>query len=191
MADISGAGCIDANGKPLQPPYNSPCGEYLNVGDAEIKGAELEMEARPIPGMLIDGSISYLDFAFVKSTSPAVKVGATAPAGIGKWKWSVGIQYEIPFLYESSLIPRIDVNHTPGSCGDLACTPILKNYPYTIVNGRLTLVPGGDSGWSLAMEARNLTNEIYYRQKFNAGSGFIGGQIAPPREWTITLRKDF
>ncbi|MGH8260352.1 MAG: TonB-dependent receptor domain-containing protein, partial [Steroidobacteraceae bacterium] len=192
MADISGNGCVDAQGKPLQPPYNSPCGEYLNVGDAEIKGAELEFDARPLPGLTIDGSLSFLDFTFVKSTSPSVQLGETAPAGIGRWKWNVGAQYNIPFIAGSTLIPRIDVDSTPGSCGDLACTPILANHPYTVTNARLSIIPGGSySHWSAAFEVRNLTDRLYYIQKFNAGSGFIDGQIAPPREWTMTLRRDF
>lgn len=36
-----------------------------------------------------------------------------------------------------------------------------------------------------------MTNKIYYVQKFNAGSGFITGQIGPPLEWVLSVRKDF
>ncbi len=190
MADANG--CVDAGGNPLPPPYNTPCGEYLNVGNAIIKGGEGEFELRPIDRLAINGSISYLDFNFVKSFSPSVTVGATAPAGIGKWKWGFGVQYDIPVLGEGTLTPRIDVSHMPGSCGDLACTAIIRNEPYTPVNMRLTYNPGGDlNSWQIAFEMTNAFDETYYMQKFNAGSGFIGGEIAPPREWTINLRKDF
>jgi iron complex outermembrane recepter protein len=190
MADATA--CVDAQGHPLQPPYNAPCGEYLNVGDAEIKGVEGEFEVRPINRLTIDASVSWLDFAFVKSLSPAVRVGRTTPAGIGYWKWDSGVQYVIPFISGSSLVPRIDVNAMPGSCGDLACTPVVSIHPYTLVNGRLTFTPGGSlSDWSLAFEAKNLTDRVYYMQKFNAGSGFVGGQIGPPREWTVTVEKTF
>ena len=186
------ASCVDAGGRALAAPYNNPCGEYLNVGDAQIKGAEGEFELRPLERLTIDASVSYLDFAFTKSTSPAVKVGRTAPAGIGTWKWDTGIQYTLLLPGGSAITPRVDVNETPGSCGDLQCTPIIRNYPYVLTNAHLTFVPGGDwSKWTLAFEAKNITNRLYYIAKFNAGSGFIGGQIGEPRTWMFSLRRDF
>lgn len=192
QAMASAGACVDAHGNLLPPPYGTPCGEYLNVGDADIKGAEGEFEVRPIERMQVDASVSYLDFTFVKSTSPAVRLGRSFPAGIGAWKWNAGVQYTIPFLGGSTLTPRVDVDETPGSCGDLQCSPIVKNYPYTLTNARLTFVPGGDlSSWSASFEAKNVTNKIYYVQKFNAGSGFITGQIGPPLEWVLSVRKDF
>jgi iron complex outermembrane receptor protein len=36
-----------------------PCAVVANAGDAEVKGAELEVNYRPIPGLSIDGSYSF------------------------------------------------------------------------------------------------------------------------------------
>lgn len=186
------ASCVDASGRPLAAPYNSPCGEYLNVGTAQIKGAEAEFEVRPIERLTIDASVSYLDFAFTRSTSPAVTVGRTAPAGIGTWKWDTGVQYTLLVPGGSAITSRVDVDATPGSCGNLTCTPILRNYPYVLTNARVTFVPGGDwSKWSLGFEVKNLTNRLYYIAKFNPGSGFVAGQVAQPRTWMLSLRRDF
>lgn len=191
QAAASVGACVDSKGNLLQPPYDSPCGEYLNVGDAEIKGAEGELQLRPVDRMTIDAAVSYLDFSFVKSTSPAVRVGRTAPAGIGAWKWNAGIQYAIALPGGGVVTPRVDVDATPGSCGDLQCTALLANHPYVLTNARLNFVPGGDwSKWSLALEAKNVANRLYYIAKFNAGSGFVAGQVGQPREWVLTVRRD-
>ena len=184
--------CVDSSGNLLPPQYQTPCGEYTNVGNAVIKGVEGEFQVRPIERMQLDASVSWLDFNFVKSTSPAVRLGRTAPAGIGYWKWNTGLQYDIPVAGGGVLTPRLDVNATPGSCGDLQCTAFLKNYPFVLTNLRLGYVPGGDwSKWSAAFEMKNVTNRLYYIAKFNAGSGFVGAQVGQPREWLISVRRDF
>ena len=94
--------CTDKNGNVLPPPFGTTlCGEYQNVGDATIKGVELETEIHPIDGMTIDGSISYLKFKFTKITQAtnSVIIGASAP-GIGDLKWSIGAQYAFRSSWE-------------------------------------------------------------------------------------------
>jgi iron complex outermembrane receptor protein len=39
---------------------SAPCGARQNAGNGKIKGFELEMNANPVPGLDIDGSISHL-----------------------------------------------------------------------------------------------------------------------------------
>ncbi len=38
-----------------------PCGVVANAGDARNKGVELEINATPLPGLGVDGSVSYID----------------------------------------------------------------------------------------------------------------------------------
>ena len=42
----------------------TPCQAPVNAGDADIKGIEIEATARPVEGLLIDASLSYLDFEY-------------------------------------------------------------------------------------------------------------------------------
>jgi len=186
--------CTDTSGNVLAPPFGTTlCGEYQNVGDATIKGVELETEIHPIPHMTIDGSASYLKFEFTKITQPttAVIVGASAP-GIGDLKWSIGAQYELPFLLDGTLTPRIDVNHTPGYCNGLNatlnCNALSKNESYTLLNGRLTY-RSADGKWSTSFEMTNMTNKLYYLNKF--ASSYTEAQPGMPREWYVTVRRTF
>jgi iron complex outermembrane receptor protein len=88
---------------------NNPCGARQNAGDARIKGVELELQATPIEGFNIDGSVSYLTSRWLRLDG---RVGnailITDPVATPKWKWSIGAQYKIPLGDAGSLTPRFD-----------------------------------------------------------------------------------
>ncbi len=181
--------CVDKTGAPLPAPYNNPCGEYVNAADAVGKGFEAEFELHPIDHLMIDASYSYLDLKFIRSLSPAIVPGQGLP-DIGKNKASIGIQYEAPLAEHGSLTPRLDVAYTPAACGDLLCTPDVTTQGYTLLDGRITYWSPGKS-WSLALQGTNLTNKLYYITKTDTGAGYLDGQIGMPREWALTLHKQF
>ncbi len=181
--------CVDKAGNLLQPPYNSPCGEYINAANAVGKGIEAEFELHPVDHLMVDASYSYLDLKFIQSLSPAVPVGGRVP-NIGKNRGSVGVQYEATLANYGSLTPRVDASYWPAFCGDLLCNANVKNDAYTLLNGRLTYW-APKRGWSLALQVTNMTNKVYYLTKSNTGAGYISGQIGEPRLWAMTLNKQF
>ncbi len=183
--------CVDSSGNILPPPFGTPglCGQYLNVADATVKGAELELEIRPIEHLDIDAAYSYLDFEFGKPyiQTNSVIEGSGAP-GLGKNKWSAGAQYEIGFAGGATLTPRVDVYYTPGYCGDLNCTPISRNDAYTLVNARLTFRSANDD-WTVALEGTNLTDQLYDLNRLN--TAYASSQPGPPRMWAVSVRRRF
>jgi len=183
--------CVDASGNALPLPAGTPglCGQYLNVGDAKVKGFEIEASLYPVAGLSIDASASYNDFTF---KTPFIKTneivaGASRP-GIGKFKWSVGAQYVIDLGSLGTLTPRVDVNHTPGFCGNFACDPISKVSSYNLVNARLTY-RSDDRLWSVALEATNLGDKLYYINKLV--TAYASAQPGRPREVAVTVRRNF
>ena len=181
--------CVDAQGKPLPPQYANPCGEYINAADADAKGFESELEFKPIDGLLIDTSFSYLDFKFTHSLTSAVPNGSSAP-DIGKVRASFGAQYEFKMGDHGSLTPRLDASYSPNSCGDLTCSVLTDNQAYTLANARVTYW-SPKRIWSLAFQVTNFTDKLYYLSKVNTGAGYIDGQIAAPREYAVTLHREF
>ncbi|HTY93829.1 MAG TPA: TonB-dependent receptor, partial [Steroidobacteraceae bacterium] len=182
------ATCVDSSGNLLPPQYANPCGEYRNVADAVGKGFEAEFDYL-LGGLSINASFGYLDEYFTKSETTAVAPGQVPP-NIGKIRASGGIQYRFPLGGSGSLTPRVDVAYTPQSCGDLGCTSVVDNPSYTVANARLTYETN-DKHWNAALEVMNFTDKLYYLSRVNTGAGYIDGQIAPPREWAITLRRNF
>ena len=186
--------CVDASGTPLAEPFGTIlCGEYQNVADATVKGIEAETQIHPIPGLTIEGAISYLDFKFGKPKRPtnAVIQGASAP-GIGDVKWSIGAQYAVPFVMGGTLTPRFDLNHTPGFCNGLNatlnCNALSRNDSYNLLNARLTY-RSADGNWSTSLEVTNVTDKLYYFNKF--ASSYTEAQPGMPREWMISVRRNF
>lgn len=183
--------CVDENGAILPLPFGTPglCGQYLNVADAKVKGAELELEFYPLDGMMFEAAYSYLDFEFgtpfIATTS--VIAGRSAP-GLGKTKWSLGAQYEFAFASGATLTPRVDVTHTPEYCGDLNCTLRSFNDEYDLVDARLTF-RSPEKDWNVAFEMTNLTDELYDLNKLN--TSYASSQPGMPRAWAITVRRNF
>jgi iron complex outermembrane receptor protein len=188
QAGATAATCIGANGALLPPQYANPCGEYQNVADAIGKGFEAEFEYL-LGGLSINASYSYLDQFFTHSRSTSVLEGQVPPE-IGKNRASIGVQYLVNIGNYGSVTPRVDLAYTPFSCGDLTCDADVNNPSYTVANARLTYA-FSDKHWSAALQVTNLTDKIYYLSRVNTGAGYIDGQIAPPREWALTVRRDF
>lgn len=185
--------CVGDDGNPL--PVNAGgvpglCGQYLNLADAKVKGFELETLIRPLAGFSIDGALSYVDFEFGKPryATNDVRAGSSRP-GIGKWKWSAGLQYAFQIGNAGTLTPRVDISHTPGYCGNFACDPNAKVEQYTLTNARLTY-DTKDGNWSVALEGTNIADKYYYLNKFQ-NVWYTTGQPGRPAEYAITIRRRF
>jgi iron complex outermembrane recepter protein len=177
------------------PLEQTPCAATINGGDAEQKGFEVEFLARPIEGFSIDGSLSYLDFQYTE-LAPGTTISLDEPfAGVPKWKWSLGAQYEIPLGGSfGSLTPRVDVSYQDDIYSGVSYqNEFVFIDSYTLANARLTW-RNPNEDLSVALEVTNLTDEYYYVTLFDlraAGAGLSKAQPGRPREWAVTVRKTF
>ena len=181
-------------GVSICPDGSTPCAALINGGDAEQKGFEVELTARPIEGLSIDGSLSYLDFQYTE-LAPGTTISLDDPfAGVPKWKWTLGAQYEADLGSFGSLTPRVDASYQD----QIYAGAEFQNVPqfidaYTLVNARLTW-RNPDEDLSVALEVTNLTDKYYYVSLFDlraAGAGLDKAQPGRPREWALTVRKSF
>ena len=177
------------------PDGSTPCAALVNAGNAHEKGFEAETTIRPVQGLTIDGSLSYLDFHYTSLAASVTSTSIDDPlAGAPKWKWTAGGQYEIDAGGIGSFTPRIDATYQSKIYTGFKFAGAAQYIPaYTVLNGRLTWQnPGKDL--SAALEVTNLTNKYYYLTLFDlraAGAGLDKAQPGRPREWAITLRKKF
>lgn len=186
----------------------APCAARLNAGDADSKGVELELLTRPVDGLTIDGSYSYLNFHFTSLLASAEWDPVTNPgggaskddpaAGVPKTKWTLGAQYEIPVGGGATLTPRLDANYQDkiyvGSITSSGGTVRTRTFmdSYTLMNARLTW-RNAKQDLDISAEVTNLTDEYYYLTAFNLK--YLGAQDKAqpgrPREWAITIKKKF
>ncbi len=87
----------------------TPCLRPSNVGSAKVKGFEVETFIRPVPGVTLDGSISYLDFKYksVDTASTGVTLKDVTPY-TPEWKAAFGIQYVASDVLKGDLTFRFD-----------------------------------------------------------------------------------
>jgi iron complex outermembrane receptor protein len=194
-----------------------PCALPQNAGDATVKGLEVEFFAEPVDGFDINASLSYLDFSWDcvvptvvdRTADPAapcssdpqyVDALSAPPRGVAEWQWSIGAQYRIDMQSSGSLTPRIDVAYqgelTSSATVPAAGTPtdlfgMIESY--TLTNARLTW-RNADEDLSVSLAVTNLFDEYYFVNKFDltgAGAGLIVGALGRPREWSVTVKKEF
>ena len=172
-----------------------PCGVVANAGNARNKGVEAEISATPLPGLSIDGSVSYIKSKLTK-LSPALGTNydPSDPATFSPaWQASGGVQYKAQLGDSGSLTPRLDFNYndkqfTGRALGDAYYLPA-----YTLLNGRLTW-RNAKEDLEISGSVTNLTNKYYYNAIFSAVYAFSGTayqQIGHPREWLLSVKKNF
>ncbi|RYZ62698.1 MAG: TonB-dependent receptor, partial [Proteobacteria bacterium] len=78
----------------------TPCLRPDNIGEADVKGAELEASIYPVDGLSFDASVSYLDFEYTSpTTAGGFLVNSSIPSGAitpytPELSYSVGGQYD-------------------------------------------------------------------------------------------------
>ncbi|MEN7536765.1 TonB-dependent receptor [Aurantiacibacter flavus] len=169
------------------------CSVPSNAGDAEVLGFELETFLEPVDNFTIDGSLGYLDFDYTEIKNPAtlVTLDMIAPF-ISKWQLSAGAQYRVELPGGALLTPRVDWSYR----SDFFYNSINNDFNlidgYSLVNGRITF-ESADGNWSLSGAVSNIFDKFYYTGKSeNVGSfGVVTGNPGRPREWSVTLRRNF
>ncbi len=166
-----------------------------NVGKAHIEGFEAELQARPVGALLIDANFGWLHY---KNDDLGAATGIaggptlnTVPPRTPKITLGVGGQYAFD-LGGSTLTPRLDVVYQSKVYFDSANTQLASQDGYALLNGRVTWAPA-EGDWSVSVWATNLTNKVYSTGALNFVEGFGTNElsIAPPREWGVTVRKNF
>jgi len=169
----------------------------VNVGSADIKGAELEFQWRPLAALEINGSVSYLNFKLTSISQSA----ATTVAGVSlntkepyapERMASLGIQYTLALGTLGSLVPRLDGQYQSSFYTDITDTPLGQVSGRTLMNAHLTWRSPSDH-WEGALAVTNLTDRFYYINKVNSvAPTFIAqGQPGAPRQWLVTVRRNF
>lgn len=173
-------------------PGGAPCGMVANAGDAEIKGFELETTVRPMRGMLIDASYSYIDFEYTKLNN----VGGIQPHFVAPFmpqhKASLGVQHEWALPNGSTLAPRVDWSYQSHifTNGNNQLTNRIGSYG--LLNARLTW-RNADGDLDVALEGTNLGDKYYFYSRADqfTGAGHTDGAPGRPQEFAVTIKKRF
>lgn len=180
------AGCSD-------PALAVPWFYYFN-DKARIYGIEAEFDAEPVDHLNLNASLGWNHSKSLVKDPTAPNYRDPSNLFQPEWNMSAGIQYEIPTSSGASITPRVDWNYqSKMTFNNNLATPvpdILVAKGYSVVNARLAYKAPNDS-WELVGSVTNLFDKFFWYNKFALNGFAYSGVPSRPREWKITVRKNF
>jgi iron complex outermembrane receptor protein len=173
------------------PDPRLPCLLPSNIGEAEVKGVELEAAFYPVEGLSIDASGSYLDFDYTDTgTPPSVPITAVTPY-TPKWTGSIGIQYDYE-MDAGTVSGRLDGSYQSDLYTDALNTPESKVEDRFLTNFRLWYTTS-DENWQVALEVQNLFDKYYFHSVSDITRSLrvLTAQPGLPRTWAVTVKRNF
>jgi iron complex outermembrane receptor protein len=160
--------------------------------DAEVWGAELEIDSRPIDGLTLQAGLGVLDAT--AEDIPTITGDAVRDrnmVGAPELSLNALIRYEWPALGGRMALQAWG-NHQDEIWYDIQNHPISKEDGYTVVNFRASYAPE-DNGWELYAFLNNAFEEEYksYTFDFSGLFGFNQQAFGPPRWWGVGARMNF
>jgi iron complex outermembrane receptor protein len=176
------------------PGTPDPIAYVINIGKpAKLKGFEWDITALPADGFRIDWSGGYNKFE--SGVTTAGQPGYLAPGNHRQPEWNMhaNVSYDVE-TGVGTFTPRIDwswqsqQDYDPTPQTGLP-DPLYVIPAYSLFNGQIAY-KSPDKDWSATLEVTNLANRYYHYQLL---IGTINGyqRVGPPREFKLTVRKEF
>ena len=187
------------------PPGSNNCVNSVGLTNAKLartRGVELEANAAITGGLSAQAGFVYLDAVYrdFKNApfyfpNPNPPYGNQQPvvgdasgnrlAQVPEWRFHGGLDY----VWDASFGKvTFDANFAYTGRFSWDADNILKQRPYTIVNGSVALIPAANNHFSVMVWVKNLTAEKYYGSELTL-AGFSGAiaSPAPPRTYGIEV----
>lgn len=168
---------------------------FVNGGTGRIRGFEVEMQAVPVDGLSIDGSLGYLlaRYLYVSPAAQGITTTSRFP-NAPELTAHLGASYELK-VGEGAIVPRADWSYVSRIHTNAENTPLLVQSGYSTVDGSLTYRLPGDR-FELQAGVKNIFDKRVLVSGFTndtiaGGSGqgaIIVGNYNRPREWFLTFR---
>ena len=168
-----------------------------NLGDAEHKGAELDMIWLPqmLDGLSLQASVAYLDAKITDSNTIAIaQTGEPVPleglrrSYAPKWSTSAQARYEWTI---SDLLAAAQLNYSwrddlNGKQSTLSAVDLagFGMEAYGVLNARISLT-SADAAWDVALIGRNLTDEEYWVSATGDDLASFTSTPARPISWAV------
>ena len=174
----------------------------INTGEVEIWGAEVELLAQPTDAFQIEASLGHLDFYRADTGGSTLcsrdSSGNKCPGlRTPEWSGALGLTYTWELGNGSAMSLRGDAIYQDKvwfSADDPAASDPSIGFQesHTVVNARMSWV-SPDETWEAALFGTNLTDEVYFHGKLSLVAILQRqqGNVAAPREWGISLRRNF
>jgi len=155
--------------------------------DSVAQGAELEISARPIPQLTLNGQVSRLNTEYTNVPDvPGAPILGQPLRYSPPWSAGGNAEYRLPVTAAKNLVLGAgfvwsDTNITTG----VPFQPFFVQTPYWLFNARI-MVEDTSKHWQLELSGQNLSSTAW----FDTASVLSGGlrYYNPPATWAVTFR---
>lgn len=168
----------------------------LNAGAAEVQGVELDLQAVPAAGWLLEAAIGYIDDE-ITDIDPATGVGIdNSLVKTPEWSGNFAVSYEWNWNDWATITPRLDVAYKSSYYANAINSEPTEQDAYSLVNLGVTFATN-DGKWMVAAMGRNLTDEQYISAGYSEQNGptlNLGiSEVVRDRgtEWSVVIRRSF
>ena len=169
----------------------------LSAAKSEIKGAELEVQAVPVDGLTLRGSIAWLDtkykdflyFEPVSGTFTQLKGEALQNAP--KWQFGLGANYTADLGDSGRIVTDVSYSYTAKKYYTaILNTPRSTVQPMHYIDAVITYYSADDK-YSIGVWGTNLADKRYISTVYDSPGymGLVG--YAPPRQYGVSVGMNF
>lgn len=172
--------------------FNSVAPVTENIGSATITGVELEAQAAPGDGWLIEGTFSWLDAEYDDIDTELTLIGENFEfERVPEYTAALGVSKEVSLNEMGAVVMRVDWSYRDETYNDAYNTELLKQDSYDLWNASVRWTSEGEN-WSVLLSGRNLTDEEYlvtgvYGTAFQA----FEGSFDRGRQWLLEATYSF
>jgi iron complex outermembrane receptor protein len=131
-----------------------------NAAEAEIKGLELEVQARPITPLQFTGSVALLDSEITETREGStIRLGTALPRS-PEFSATGAVEYTLYDVFGGDVTLRGEAVHTGDFYFDINEPASTYEPSRTLLNARIGYRPA-NSDWEIAVWGKNLTDEVY------------------------------
>jgi iron complex outermembrane receptor protein len=172
--------------------FNSVAPVTQNVGAATIQGLELEMQAAPGDGWLIDAMLSYLDAEYDEiDTQNTLIDKSNAFERVPEFTGNLGVSKEFDLNSGGLIVARVGWSYRDEAYNDAFNTELLKTDSFSLWDASVRWT-SQDEDWTVQLVGKNLSDEKYlvtgvYGTAFQS----FEGMFDRGRQWTLEVRREF
>ena len=163
-----------------------PVQSVINL-DAEVRGLEAELNARPIDGLTLQLGASFLDTKVKDILLPdlATVVDHDLPQA-PSFSGNALVRYEFPLVGGTASV-QADFQYSDKFCFTVLCAPVEKEDAYSVANARIGYA-APDGRWEVAAFVNNIFEEEYRVYAFDSSlfAGVVAGVYGKPRTYGVT-----
>ena len=163
-----------------------------NAGDADIKGAELELEAIIGGGLSLNLAYGYLDATYTRIAPNAteVTIHSSLPK-TPKTKLTVSPTWDVKLSDSGTLRFAADYTRTAEMANDAPNTPLLRRPASDNLSASIHYL-SPENKYEVTLGGTNLTDDRYLTVgSVNGAEGETVGTYNPPSQWYLSLRMTF